>query len=378
MTDNPKPIRRPGSQVAPGQKPLFRPGQTASTHSRVPLDKATAGKLYRVRDRAEPDGSYNLWGENLTHEAAMKLKDQVVGARRSRTAKIEEMLPDELAEGHAVVLGQNPLNTPPPAPPPIAQRSPSRPPATPRPEMFSGSVGEGQGSVSVTPGSFTGSDPSGPADVTWITALAQQFCTQADERGIRLSRDDEQWIANWFIAATGSVAFVRDHALEEIRRKAVAAAAPVARIAQVRHEIRTAPPVVRRPAVLSAPPTPPPSPLTDEVLEGLGDEPGELPPDETLGNADISDISAEVGGGPSDDDKKRAKAQAESDVAEMTVSAQGAYANAVSSTVGDWPAWQELGEFEHAAWRYYVAQGGAQPELTKTPRKVGHAMGVVP
>ncbi len=74
-------------QVAPGQQPFQSGRPTATTHSKVPIAEATAGKLYRVRDKDWAE----LWGENLTHEQATKLKEQVVGSRRSKTARVEDM-----------------------------------------------------------------------------------------------------------------------------------------------------------------------------------------------------------------------------------------------------------------------------------------------
>jgi hypothetical protein len=54
-----------------------------------PVD--TDGKLYRVRDKDHGDGSVRIWAENLTYDAAHALKEKVVGAKKSRTARIEEM-----------------------------------------------------------------------------------------------------------------------------------------------------------------------------------------------------------------------------------------------------------------------------------------------
>ncbi|HET9062319.1 MAG TPA: hypothetical protein VFO62_03430, partial [Candidatus Binatia bacterium] len=55
-----------------------------------PVD--TDGKLFRVRDKDYMDGSeVKIWGENLTYESAHALKEKVVGAKKSRTARVEEM-----------------------------------------------------------------------------------------------------------------------------------------------------------------------------------------------------------------------------------------------------------------------------------------------
>ncbi len=85
----PKP-RIPGSQAPPNRKPLFNDGRTASTHSKIPVDQATDGKLYRVRDK---DWTW-VWGANLSYADACKLKEQVVTARKSTTARVEDMAVD--------------------------------------------------------------------------------------------------------------------------------------------------------------------------------------------------------------------------------------------------------------------------------------------
>lgn len=61
------------------------------THSRIPKDELHAGKLYRVRDRDTPAALGHVWGENLPHDQAEKLKNTVTGKRQSRTARIEDM-----------------------------------------------------------------------------------------------------------------------------------------------------------------------------------------------------------------------------------------------------------------------------------------------
>ncbi len=64
--------------------------RTFKKHGALPID--TEGKLFRVRDKDYMDGTeVKIWGENLTYEAAHKLKEKVVGAKKSRTARIEEM-----------------------------------------------------------------------------------------------------------------------------------------------------------------------------------------------------------------------------------------------------------------------------------------------
>lgn len=338
MPENPKPIRRPGSQVAPGQKPLHRPGPTASTHTRVPLDQATAGKLYRVRDRADAQGEFVLWGEHLSHTDATKLREQVCGARKSKTARVEEMPADELAD----------------APDPR-----SRPTA-----------------AEIATGDYAFSELKDDSKL-W----AEAFCSEATARGVKLSQNDERMVLTWFTRAIGSrpPAPPADPFLAEVRKKVVAAVAPVAAQAQARHQAIKAKAPRPTPPMFADPPKPPPSPLSDDVIE---DGDADLPPDDDSGleAAEVQDLQAEVGGGPSDADRERAKQQAQTDVEVATDMAKEAYASEVEAAGGadPWPTWKQLGEFEHAAWRYYVVNGGDKPELTREVRKVTHAMGVSP
>jgi hypothetical protein len=79
--------RKPGSQVAPGLKPLHTDRPTASKHSKIPIAQATEGKLYRVRDK----DWVALWGENLSWADAVALQGLVVSRKLSRTARAEDM-----------------------------------------------------------------------------------------------------------------------------------------------------------------------------------------------------------------------------------------------------------------------------------------------
>lgn len=79
--------RMPGSQVAPNERPQQHANRrTATTHSRVPLAQATAGRTYRVRDK----GWAKVWGEGLSWDDAVRLKNQVVTSKKSRTARVED------------------------------------------------------------------------------------------------------------------------------------------------------------------------------------------------------------------------------------------------------------------------------------------------
>lgn len=81
-----KPPRIPGSQVAPNQRPFVAGGVTATTHSMVPIAQATAGKTYRVRCK----DWVNVWGEGLSWDDAVKLKERVVTTKQSKTARVQD------------------------------------------------------------------------------------------------------------------------------------------------------------------------------------------------------------------------------------------------------------------------------------------------
>lgn len=368
MPDNTKkpvtpPLRRPGSQVAPGQKPFHRPGvHTATTHSRVPLEQATAGKLYRVRDRADVHGNAAIWGDLLPFDEATKLKEQVVGRRQSKTARVEEMTPVEItarrAENDAAQVEADHLA-----------------------EVEAVETVADVDLASMRAAVDRGEANAAGDDFTWVVGLADQCGTEngkwADAfirlstgRGIRLSTLDETFI-HVFFQQMKLVA--QDSQLDEIKKRALAAAAPIAHQAQV----RAVTPKPRPPAVVADPPKPPPSPLSDLEIE---DGPAELPPEEpTLEVGEVQDLMAEVGGGSTGDDVERARKQAELDETQQLQLAKEAYQTAArTSEGGPWPFWEQLGTFEHAGWRYFVMNGGEPPKLVKEPRKVTHSMGVVP
>lgn len=330
MQQDPK-QRRPGSQVAPRQKPFVRPGGTAQTHTRVPLHQATAGKIYRVRDRDTGDGNPKVWGEDLTWDDANKLKEQVVGSRRSKTARVEEMpvfeqdLEQDLSDAE--------------------DASTSTTTATGIRETL----------VRLFPG-----EP----DI--IDFFAEHV---ADPRCLWLLG----YIERQGREPTPFNAPAADPQLEVARQRAVAAARPTAQAAQARADrtVTVGKPFVRAQPPPSDPPKPPPSPLSDELAD-LEDGPAELP---EMPAGEVSDLLSEVGGAPQDDDKQRAAQQAVDDEAAQIAKARVAYEHAVTTQGGQWPRWDELGTFEHAGWRYYVTHGGTPPMLTWERRKVQHAMG---
>lgn len=295
MPDMTKKPRPPGSQVSPN--PAHKPKGKAV--------ESTHGKLYRVRDRDPGDGNFTIWGEDLTHAEAMKLKDTVVAARKSKTARVEEM--PETSPDAPVVLN------------PEAVGAPDQTPIVQLPgALVDTMVASGQVTVMPTPTPFNA--PS------------------------------------------------TDPTLEAARQAAIKAAAPVAKAAQAKHD--------HKKIVMKDPPKPPPSPLTDELLADMPDGPAELPPEQELDAGDVQELVAEVGAGPGDEDKTRARQQADADVTDQLVMAKTSYEAVVAADKhpDTWPSWGELGPFEVAAWRYYATNGGAQPQLTRTMRQVGHAM----
>jgi hypothetical protein len=91
-----------------------------------PLSVSTAGQKYRVRDDrkdASAESPNKVWGRHLSYADAHKLKERVVGARKSRTAIIE----NEAIAVHAVqpqlvpvvVAAPVIVEAPPPPPAPV-------------------------------------------------------------------------------------------------------------------------------------------------------------------------------------------------------------------------------------------------------------------
>jgi hypothetical protein len=82
------------------RKPLLTNRKTSPSHSKVPIAEATAGKLYRVRDK----DWVKVWGYHLTWAQAVELKNRVVAKRLSRTARVEDMaipMPDNASASAA-------------------------------------------------------------------------------------------------------------------------------------------------------------------------------------------------------------------------------------------------------------------------------------
>ena len=303
---------------------------------------STAGKLYRVRDKAAPDGSFTTWGEDLSYTEAWKLKEQVVTSRKSKTARVEEM-PEDEAQPEWTPPVERPLNLKPTVVNPDAIGDPDQTPVVTLPHGLVDMMVE-SGQVTVVASSCRDN--------------GQGLCVACPTVHPMPIRADS------FVSGDAQLP---DAELEAARQKAVAAAAPIARTAQAKQD--------HRKVVMNDPPKPPPSPLSDELLEDLPDI-SDIPEDELLKAGDVQNIIADVGGGPGDDDKERAAKQAKQDLADSIAAAIVAYGSAVSSDKhpDTWPEWDELGPFEQAAWRYYAANGGKQPELTRTMRAVGVSM----
>ncbi len=295
------PPRKPGSQVPPNLRPHFSHARTASTHSKLPIDQATAGRLYRVRDK---DWAW-VWGENLPWADADKLKEQVVTSRKSTTARVEDM---EVPAPDWYVAPELPATEP------------------------SGSTWyAGVDVVVPAPGSsfeLVSGDPQAipaPGVVTRIPA-GHELLVNGAQRTVPA------------MVAQGDVVQARplDPYLVRVQASALAQVRPVAAAAQSRSQARAnrptyrditvkepaaraappprdktvskAPPFVRLGAPPSSPPSPPLSPLkvaTDLDGEPLGDD--------ALTDADLGELTGDVGGGPSEDDIALAQRQREAD-----------------------------------------------------------------
>jgi hypothetical protein len=299
-----QPPRKPGSQVAPGQRPLFTDGRTASTHSKIPIDQATAGRLYRVRDKHIEDAPGTVWGDGLSWGDATKLKDQVVAQRKSKTARVEDMevpMPDAQVSDDGI-------------------------------DELAISEGPERGAH------VSGTSPSDPAIAAAQAVQGAAFELVGDEAHLVPTRGvivavaaghellvDGQVSPVPSVVAQGAVVQARalDPAIAAAQAAARAAVRPVAAAAQARHAAtyrdktvlaagrRTQPPprdktvsksraFVRLGAPPAAPAAPPMSPLKVAT-----ETDGEALPEGALSDTDLHDL--DVGGGPSEDDVAHAK-----------------------------------------------------------------------
>lgn len=344
----PVPPKPPKSKPVPaGPKPFHRPGPTAPTHSRIPVHQAVAGRRFRVRDK---DWAA-VWGEDLSWDDAVKLKDQIVGERRSKTARVEDMEIDppdwyvKQQEGTATIAG-----SPPDAvtylPHPQRASSPSTGPYVNYESMTESQILE----------------TCGDNAARWADAFMQI------QGALPISQIDAGTMIGWFANAIEAAVTARQRRKPAMPAQvtpnvslripperggssapAIQASSSAAQDAQRRHEQQKERPTFTP----SAPPTPPPSPLTDKVVEDL--EPGELPPDdELMGEDDLAAITGEVGAMPGELDTARARVEASKHAAELEEKAKALYEGAVAAPS---PPWSQLSETTKAAYRYTARYG---------------------
>lgn len=273
--------RIPGSQVAPGQRPYNSGAPTATTHSKVPLHEATAGKLYRVRDK---DWAA-LHGEDLTWEEATKLKEQLVGARQSTTARVEDMEippPDWVLEAEAAAAAD----------------------ISAAPSMGADEQQEEEAELEAM---------RAPA-IAAARAAAQSAQARADAR-----------IRPRIVPPPPAPAPAAPKAgkfTAPVRRPAPAPTGPriVPRDKTVQPLVtRTAPPPRDRTVASEivmrgqAPPSSDPLPLISPLAAAaIPDDPLDVPEGQLVDD-DLSDVTADLGGGASDSDVKRAEVEAEAE-----------------------------------------------------------------
>lgn len=309
MTRPPPPPRKPGSQVAPGQRPLHNNGRTATTHSKIPIDQATEGKLYRVRDKHFEGAPGHLWGENLTWAEANKLKDKVVAERKTRTARVEDMaipMPgeepkDDLQELEELSVLADTVRA---AHDPDAggARAPNGDLVMPAPGLgaafeIAGSDPQtvpARGVIIVIP---AGHELLVDGAVTQVPAIVQQGqVAQARPLDPDLAAANAAALA----AARPVAAAAQARARAPYRDKTVVIPGKRAAAPPRDRTVSKSPPFVRLGAPPAAEPEPPKSPLKVAT-----ETDGEALPDGALSDSDLHDL--DVGGGPSDDDVAHAK-----------------------------------------------------------------------
>lgn len=303
---------------------------------------------YRVRDRAEAGtGEAKVWSPDggLTMAEAVKLRDFLLATKRSTTVRIEP-----IPEGAAA-----------------AADTPSEP------------------SDQAAQLDFANVDDATAAricrDVSylWTRAIVSRVGQAFKEMGaagggadantvyVSLVERMEPFVALLIEtavdvrrrAAIVEVPAQSDPELEAMRQAALDAARPVAQAAQARHDAKAKP-------MVQPPHKPPPSPLSDEVLEGMPD--AEPPLEEQFDDGEVHDILGGVGGGPGADDAKRAAALAARDKEETLGKAQAAYRGATSKLPGIAVPWESMDDNERAAWEWYVIHGGVSPAVKMAKR----------
>jgi len=313
MTQKPRPYN---SQVAPNQRPFSSKGKTASTHSKVPLSEATAGKLYRVRDK---DWAA-LWGEHLSWDEANRLKNQVVGERRSTTARVEDMeVPppewwtcEHRDQDQPVDDGTDQLT------------SQASPPDQGHPHVVHGRV------VGVIPGPSSGTAygldgteivtiPANGTIVSIPPGTELVFHSQVDEGGTGVREIPCAVFKGDVVQArpvAGHVAAVRHVAPRPAQPKGppkyrdVTVKKPPPRTAPPPRDktVSTAPVFVRLGAA-PAPLEPNKEDVLPSPLKVALETDGPALPDNAITDADIKDVASDIGGAPTGDDIRAAKAQ---------------------------------------------------------------------
>ena len=258
-------------------------------------------ELYRVRDR----NYETIWGEDLTLEEAQKLKESVVGQRKSHTARVEPM--SVPVPGHAVEMADlGDLELAPPvaaAPPPPARRAT---PAVTIPDRvgpdYSLDVGEVEVAVA-SPGVVV-AVPDGHELVVNGQARAYPTQVQAGDRVIARAVDPQIIAARAKALAAARAAAPATKAAPK-RYRDVTVKAPVPRTAPAPRDrtVKAGVHVRLGPAPVSAP-APLPSPLKVAVVpEGRPVKDGEIT------DAELHDLTPDLGGGASDADLEYAAQQ---------------------------------------------------------------------
>lgn len=259
---------------------------------------------YRVRDK----DWVAVWGENLTLAQAQKLKEKVVGERKSRTARVEPMSVPPPAEFLAE-LAQ--LGGPSPETRVVDDSSAARgadtrdPVATvePQPIGVVYEIADPQ-AVTVPSRGLVAKIPPGH-ELHVNGARAMSFPVVVDAGDVVQAVVADPYLANARARAVATVAPVvarapkvpyRDKTVGKPRQRT----GPAPKDKTVPH----APRLVRLGAPPVAPPRPPRSPLAAAV-----ELDGDLLPDDALSDADVVDLTADLGGGPSPEDVARAEAE---------------------------------------------------------------------
>lgn len=323
MTTKP---RIPGSQVAPGQRPFSSSAPTASTHSKVPLAEATQGRTYRVRDK---DWAA-VWGENLSYDDAVKLRERVVTSRKSTTARVED---------EAI-------------PPPDWYVDPNGCSVPSDPETFSNDSNEGTETSTAGDGGGSLSDAETDATSPAVQGLSARTQYSLDDGGVEIVvkspgvvakvlaghelvvNDQVRPLPTQVIAGDRVMARAVDPQIIEARARALAAAratraVPKPKIAYRDKTVRV--PVPRtgpapkdktvggqvhvRLVAAPAPAAPRKRDILPSPLKVAMVPDGAPLPDDVPGEDDLHDLAVDLGGGPSDADLEHAARQRDTEQA---------------------------------------------------------------